>query len=304
MDARTIAWDGISFRVPGNWELALYKFLRRGVTRIEIEDEFAVRLEAEWIRPRRSLDMPNILERYEASAKNLTMKADRSRAIDDLPGGWHATHFAFSETVPDRKARNLRVVKHGLITAFYLAPGSTLFCFVLIHFLPEDREDPEKVMRLVASEFREHPGSAPAPWQLFDIAFELPRDFLLESTRFDIGAKLMIFRWRWRRFCLWHLSCADRFLKEGANLAEWVAGYLNDARVFRGGAFRVGADGRVAWKRRRRHLVGHREEIARWCFRYEVRYRVDRERNQLIFWVFHYRRPEDLQAIPAALRFE
>lgn len=303
INTKTIAWDGVSLNVPDNWELAIYKSLKKGVTRIEIEDEFSVRLEAEWIRPRRPLDMQSILERYESAAKKLTMKADSSRTIDKLPAGWHATHYTLSEIVPNKKAKNLRVAKHWLVTAFYLAPESRLFCFVLLHFLPEDKEDPVKIMRIVASEFREHSRSPLIPWQLFDISFELPRDFLLENTHFDIGAKLMIFRWKMRRFYLWHMSCADMFLKSGVNAAEWVTAHVNDSRMVRGGAFRVDPTGRILWERRKRHLVGHRDEIARWCFKYEVRYRVDRERNQLIFWVFNYRNPDDLKAIPSALLF-
>lgn len=301
--ARTIAWDGVSFQVPANWELAVYKFQKKGVTRVEIEDEFAVRLEAEWIRPRRPLDMQNILERYELAAKKLTMRADHSRKIENLPDGWHATNYALSEVLPNKKARNLRVAKHWLVTGFYLAPGSKFFCFVILHFLPQDKEDPVKIMKLVASEFREHSDRQIVPWQLFDIAFELPRDFLLENTLFDVGAKLMIFRWRLRRFYLWHLSCADMFLKKDVNVAEWVCAYINDSRVVRGGAFHVAADGRIVWKRKRRHIVAHRDEIARWCFVYEVRYRVDRDRNQLIFWVFNHRKPDDLKVIPRDLFF-
>jgi len=142
------------------------------------------------------------------------------------------------------------------------------------------------------------------PWELFDISFELPCGFLLENTLFDIGSKLMVFRWKLRRFHLWHFSCADMFLKDDVIISEWLAAHINDARRIQGIVFSAGDDGSVVWQRRRRHLIAHRDELSRWCFKYDVRYRYDREKNQLIAWVFSYRRPEDLDIIPPSLRFE
>ena len=303
-DRKRIAWDGVSFLIPGNWELALYKFLKKGVTRVEIEDEYAVRLEAEWVRPKKRLQVNHVLSRYERKSKKLSRLADTSTPVANLPQGWAATHHVFSETVPGRKAKGLAVAKHGLVTAFYLSGDSKLFCFMMLHFLPQDRENPAETIRLVAGEFRHHFDSPLVPWRLFDIAFEVPRDFLLENTLFELGAKLMTFRWNLRRLFLWHFSCADMFLKEGVNMAEWVAGYINSSRRIRGGAFWVDAGGRIVWKRRKRHLLAHRDQIARLCFRYEARYSLDKEANQLIVWVFNYRKPSDLQAIPESLRFE
>jgi len=300
---KTIAWDRVSFRIPANWELALYKFLKKGVTRVEIEDEFAVRIEAEWVRPRKKLHMDHILARYESKTKKLTMRADRKKPMKGLPEGWAATHYVFSETVPKKNATGLEVVKHGLVTAFYLPADSNLFCFIMLHFLPEDNENPADVMRLLASDFRHHRDAKLVPWRLYDIAFELPPEFLLENTLFDLGSKLMIFRWKLRRFYLWHFSCADMFLKEGVDIRRWLAAYINDSRRVRGGTFTVRKDGEIVWRRRRRHLVAHRDEIARWCFKYKVAYRYDREKNQLIAWAFNYRRPADLEFIPEPLQF-
>ena len=299
--AKRIAWDAVSFLIPPNWELAVYKAMRRGVTRVEIEDEYSIRMEAEWVRPGGKLRMENILARYELRSKQLTARADSHEAIEGLPAGWHATHYILSETTTDRKKPGLQIVKHGLVTAFHLCPGTNLFCFLVLHFLPGDKEDPAKVINLVASDFRDHGRSELIPWALYDIAFEVPREFLLENTLFDIGAKLMIFRWKLRRFYLWHFSCADMFIKDGVVPQEWVAAYINDSRLVRGGSFRVGEDGEIAWKRRRRHLIAYRDELARWCFRYKVNWRLDADRNRLIAWVFNYRNPEDLLIIPPCL---
>jgi len=302
-ETKRIAWDGVSFDIPANWELAVYKFLKKGVTRVEIEDEVAVRLEAEWVRPKRKLQMDHILARYERRSKKLTSLADDRKPIKQLPDGWVATHYTFAETLPKRNKRGLMVVKHSLVTAFYLDPDSKLFCFVLLHFLPEDKEKPAETTRLVAANFRHYVGEPLVPWQLYDIAFELPQDFHLENTLFDIGRKLMIFRWGGRRFYLLHFSCTDMFLKEGMNIPEWVAAHLNDMRCVPGGTFYIGDRGDIQWRRRRRHFVAHRDQLARWCFKFRAEWHIDEEKRQLIAWVFNYRRDSDLRVIPESLRF-
>jgi len=301
--SRRIAWNGVSFLAPGNWEMAIYKFMRGGASRIELEDEYSVRMEAEWLASGTALAMKQILARYERTSRDLTVRADRGEQIAGLPEGWFATRHIFSETVSDRKTRALKLADHDLVTAFFVSPDSRLFCFVLLHFLPGDREKPRDVMRLVASEFRHHLNEQYTPWQLFDIKFEIPRQFVPENTMFGIGAKMMSFRWKLRRFLLWYYSCPDVFLKDGVKPEEWVAGQLNGFSKIRGPVFSPGRNGEILWKRRSRFPLGHIDEITRWCFLYKARCRIDRDRNQLIVWVFSYRRSEDLEMIPPGLRF-
>ena len=86
-------------------------------------------------------------------------------------------------------------------------------------------------------------------------------------------------------------------------MEEWFAGYVNSSRRIRGGVFTVDENRNIVWKRRRRHFIGHRDEIARWCFKYEVRCKLDTKKNQLIAWVFNYRNPSDIDMLPDALRF-
>jgi hypothetical protein len=183
------------------------------------------------------------------------------------------------------------------VTAFYLCPQSSLFCFFLLHFLPGDHENPETLIRQLASTFQNHGRDALVPWQLFDIAFTMPRGFALERTLFDIGAKLMIFRWRQRRYFLWHLSCADVFLNDRDAPAEWVCGYLNAARLVKGPVFEPAGNGGIRWRRRQPFFLGHREEIATRCFRYEVGFQRMEAQNNLMIWVYHYRSEDDLAVL-------
>lgn len=294
--ARRLAWDGIALVVPANWELANFRMRRREVSRIELEDEYAVRLEAEWVRTDAKTSLDGIMTRYRKAARHLTVKAEQQAAVEGLPNGWKATHFVFKETGTDPET-DLHVVRHELVTAFYLCPGGTLFGFFLIHVLPEDSDDPVALMRMLAAGFKDHHRSERVPWQLFDICFATPRAFELTETAFDIGAKRMVFTWKRRRLFLWFFSCADMLLKDGIEPSVWSVGYLNGWGGIRGIVFRAEAEGRIAWRRSWVHPFGHRDETFRWCFRYDVGYRLDNESNQLLVWVYHYRKPSDLEMV-------
>lgn len=291
---RRIAWDGLSFCVPSNWELAVFRFLRRGVSRIELEDEYAVRVEAEWVRSRKGLKLDRIMKRYEEASKPLTLKSEERKAVQDLPEGWTATHFVFKETATDDENPDLHVTRHDLITAFYLCPRSSVFCFFLLHFLPEDTENPLEIIKGLAATFQDHSTGGLVPWQLFDISFQAPRGFALDRAQFGIGTKMMLFRWKRRRFYLWHFSCAEMYLKNGVTPAEWVSGYLNGFGGIKGPVFYPASGGGIAWRKRSHYLFGHRDEIAHWCHRYAVGWRRLEEEDQLVAWVFNYRREEDL----------
>lgn len=302
--SRRLAWDHVEFQVPWNWDIGLYKFLRKGVTRIEVEDEYAVRLEAEWVKPRKELEQSSILKRYQIAVEKFTATASESVPITGLPEGWTATRFIIKETAPNPGKSGLKLIGRQHIAALYIGPRSELVFFAFLHCEQEDPEDPLELMRLLAGGFRHHSNNPLIPWELFDIAFELPREFVLESAQFDVGAKLMIYRWKMRRFHLWHFSCADAFLKDDVVMEEWVAGYLNAYAGIRGVVFLPGNAGEIRWRRRWRHPFGHRNEMMRACFKFKIGCHRDPVKNQLKVWVFNHRNSADIEMIPAALRFD
>jgi hypothetical protein len=274
--------------------MANYEFLRRKVTRIELEDEYTIRLEAEWIRSRSKLKLTEIMQRYEKASKPLTLKCDENIDITNLPRGWKATHFVFKETEPDEHGRTIRCVRHDLVTAFYMCPKTSLFCFFMLHFLPEDKESPADMIRLLATTLQDHDQAARIPWCLFDLSFTLPPCFTLAETAFDIGSKLMLFKWRQRRFYLWHFACADVFLKEGTTPAAWACAHLNGTRLLKAPVFSPEGETGIRWRRRLPFILGHREEIATLCYHYDVGCFLNKQTNTLIVWVYHYRKHEDL----------
>ena len=299
---KPFAWDGVSFEIPENWELAIYKFPKKKVTRLEFEDEYSVRMEIEWMRPRRALSPTRIRERYEKQARKLTALAHHQKAVTKLPSGWYGAYFTFREVIPTKRKRGLSVVPHGMVTAFYLPPESDFFCFVIIHEMPNDPEDPREVLRMVSRNFYRHDRDPLYPWRLYDIAFRLPADFKLERAQFAVGSKIMNFTWQRRRFYLWFLSCADVILKDGVDHARWVTGFLNAYAGFRGIHFYPGEGTDVIWKRRSRYPFGHRDEWGRRCMQYGIHSFVDQEKNQLVIWVMQHRHARDLELIPEALK--
>lgn len=293
---RTIAWDGVVLEVPSNWELARYRYPGKGRVLLGIEDEYAGRMDLEWMEQPEDAQAVRFTERATQALEALIHKADRQISIGELQPGWRATHCVFREVIPvRRRKRGLSVVAHDLVTAIY-APAHLRFrCVIRLHFMPGDCEDPVTLTRAILASFR-CPDSAAGQvhWQVFDLSFRLNAAFRLESTTFSIGSKLMVFRCTGRRLYLWTLSCADRLPVTGAGADEWIAGYLNGTRRVTGIVFRPGESGGIACKRRGLLTFVHRDETVRWCFRYAVDYKILEGRNQLLITVFNYRHPEDL----------
>ncbi len=294
MKSKRIAWDHLAFTVPDSWELSGYRFLPKRVTRVEIDDEYGTRLEAEWVRPKDHKDLERILKRYRKQTQDLTKAADRKKAISGLPEHCNAVCYYFKET----QGEDLKVERHELVTMFYMHPDEAVFACFLLHFL-EDKENPEELARLIAGDLEYHSDKSLVPWELFDIAFELPKDFVLENTSFDVGSKLLIFRWGMRRFYLWCFSCADMFLDETTKLEDWVTGYLNGFGHLRGLVFMPGENGEIRWKRRFPSKFANRDELARWCFKYRIRCSRDKEKNRVLVWLFSYRKASDLDILPS-----
>lgn len=298
---RQLGWDGVVFEVPDNWELARYHYAFSGVVRLVIEDEYAVRMEAEWLEARKEGHAQRFTEHATQSLAALIKKADSQVVLDGLPSAWRAVHCHFSEIIPVRRRdRTLGVVAHDLVTAIY-APRDTFRCVIRLHFMPGDKEPPVELARRVLTSFAWNatPGEKKL-WQVFDLSYRIDASFRLESTTFGIGSKLLVFRRDGRRLYLWTLSCADRLPVNEPGGSEWVIGYLNGLRRVTGIVFRPDGAGGIGWKRRGLLALVHRDELARWCFRYTVDYRVLEERNQLMIRVFNYRHEADLDWLASA----
>jgi len=305
---RQISWDGVSFTVPSAWELAVYRPLKRGVMRVELEDTYSMRMEGEWVRKKHPADITLVRQRYAAMVKKMTVEVERQETLVGLPEGWLATYYEVTASeLPsvrlNRRPEDRPLQPKRLVTAFYGGGTREPFfaCFIL-WFDSMDPEDPRATLKLLASTLEVQTGPL-RRWQAQGLDLTVPADFLLVHTQFDIGLKLMEFRWRWRRFFYWRFSLASTFLPSAPNPETWCSGFLNGWGQINGPRFLPGTRGEVTWKRKRRHVIGHRDELARWCFRYKARCQVVPEGDTLLLWVFHYRHARDVERIPPNLRF-
>ncbi len=294
---RRLAWDGIEFDVPDNWDMARYHCPSRLHTLLVIEDEYSIRMEVEWMQAPALAKARRFTARTTRALEALIARADKRTPVQELPPGWSATHCEFSEILPARRRdRKLGVVRHELITAIYAPEDSLLRGVVRLNFLPGDTEKPEPLLRDILSSFRwPGPHDGRVLWQVLDLSQEMNPDFRLEATTFEIGSKLMVFRRGGRRLYCWTLSCADRIFTPGVNETEWIIGFLNGTRRVPGIMFQQGQGNGIGWRRRGLIAVVHRDELARLCFRYVIGYRRRPERNQIAAWVFNYHRQTDLQ---------
>ncbi|MBU4199694.1 MAG: hypothetical protein KKG09_00500 [Verrucomicrobia bacterium] len=276
------AWDGFSFQVPRDWNLSEYALLR-DVSWIRMEDDSAVRLDVEWTRSRRPIDMERMRKQFSAVAKSMTTAGAETQSVEELPDGWSA----FLYSMPDGR---------HLLAAFRYVPGSDFFCLLKIHFKSVSRREPPRILHRIASTFQLHEQDV-VPWELFDIRFLLNRDFRLLSTSFQAGRQLMIFEWRLRIFYLWFFSLADLVLRE-KSMEAWCATFLNGFKGIRGSRFTAGEQSGVILSRHLwRYPLGHIDEIVRMCFRYRAHCRHLAAQNQIALWVFQYRTNADLDKL-------
>jgi len=284
LPTRRLAWDRLSFLVPRHWDLARYAFHKKS-TEIELEDDYSVRLRAEWCFPRKQPDLEVVRKRYLKAAERVSAEATASRVLDGLPAAWTAHLY----DMPDR---------HKLLVAFAPLPNPGAFAFFRVYFAPEDRELPQTVLNLLTKSMTSH-GNDPVPWEVYDIKLTLPGDYKLITTVFQAGSKMFMFQSRLRRLFLWQVSLANIALRD-CSPAEWAADTLNACKLIKGRRFVPNADGEVAARRSRWHPFGHADEIARWCYRYKVRCEHDAEANVLYLWCLNCRNDADIAALRGA----
>ncbi|HYF50634.1 MAG TPA: hypothetical protein VEJ63_14575 [Planctomycetota bacterium] len=273
------AWDGVSFSVPAHWNLSGYTHdkLQR---RVEMEDDFAHRLDVEWMFSNAKLNPATIEKRYMKSSKALTRSAKETIPLAGLPGGWAAFLYSFAD---GRK----------LVTAWALFPEQKFFIIFLLHFERQSPEDPERLVLDLASSLELHTGAL-IPWECYDIAFEVPKAFKLEKTEFLAGRKLFQFQWRGRRLYVWFFSLADLLLKK-RSLNEWAAEFLSGQPGLRGPRYEASGSEIVATRRRWRPI--HADQLASLCFRYRCGVRHDAAANRITLWAFHHRRARDMEQL-------
>ncbi len=274
-----LAWDGIAFETPAEWDLA-YQDNRNGIVRIRLEDDVAVRLSAEWMRPAGALDLGRITARFKEVSRALDRAAKNAETLSALPDGWSAVLYRF----PDGRQ---------LALAFFLAPAGALFAFFQFHLDPGPSGEALALLRAFMASFVRYDPRGPLPWACYDVAFVAPPGFALTSAAFHPGLKRFTFGRALRRLHCWHVSLADLVLKNGTSTAEWAARFLNGQELVRGPVF-TNRDGALRATRPGLLTRCHFLEVGRACFRYKAAVRHEPDANRLVLTCYQYRRESDL----------
>ena len=272
------AWQGFSFDLPHDWNLASHT-AADGVSYARFHDDVGLRLELEWLAARRPLDAATIRRRYDKLAASMGAAGARSEALSLLPDGWSATLHRLPDGI-------------RLVTAFLVQPPSPFFCLLKLHFDEAGAPGLERIVRRLTESFTQHTEGL-IPWAVYDIAFQLHKDFRLHATSFQAGRKLMVFDWRLRRLYLQFFSLANLICKDQTK-EQWCAAQLNGFKALSGVRFAAGTDGALLASHRCWKWWCNAEPITRGCLRYQAWCRLLPEKNQLFLAVLNYRREEDL----------
>jgi len=277
----TFAWNGLSFDLPADWNLA--SFVDDGkALRIRMEDDVSIRLELEWTISSRKINPERMRTQYERLTRSLSDQTISADQFTGLAAGWSAVLY----TMHDRRR---------FITAMFLDQPRKLIAVFKLHFEAGSRRDPARLLDLIIASlvFRDQ---GILPWRVYDVAFDLSHEWRLVRTSFLAGRKFFVFEWRLRRLYVWFISLADLALKDRA-LSDWSADFLNQNKQIKGPVFYT--DGaRIKARRHGGFRFGHFEEIGRATLQYEIRSRHDTAANHIRLAVMNYRNPSDLRLFP------
>jgi len=175
---RTIAWNGIRFEAPADWEIG-----KIGLRYLMLETESGPVMEIKWNSVKGRFSPKAHLRRLAALQHR---KLRKSFGNQPLPADWAEAVARFDATGFLWQAKS--VAGRGIIT--YCRHCRTA---ALIQFLstPSDRTDP-RIRKLLAS-FRDHSDSGVVTWSIFDIQAEVPDHFRLKSHRLDAGEFELVF---------------------------------------------------------------------------------------------------------------
>lgn len=308
-DEHFFAWNGVGFLLPVSWELSFCD-LQRGVTSVAHEDDCDRRLEAEWLVPDSVPAQEKVQQRFQQQARAIAEKATAVLPIAGIDDAWTAHEYHLGDAAAQQPPRAVAAAAQQLprggaaavlVIAYRLpqGPGEPMALFRL-HFPAGSRDVPAVVMRSLCRSFRWW-SAGEAPWQFYDVAFALRRDFRLAATALQAGRKLLQFEWRLRRLYVWHFSLAELMLAK-QSVEAFCADFLRQSKLLPVPRWTPMPDGGLTYRRRRLHFFGQFEEIGRCCFKYYAWCHHDPARNQIALWVMHYRCAADLQQLPAAIR--
>lgn len=273
------AWDGFSFPMPNDWNMADYRLDPKKGSTARFDDDASARLEVEWIRASKPAIREAFLRHYTGMASELEKQKTRIEPLDGLPPQWSGKMYV----MPDKRL---------LATAFGVLQNTAGLQMILrVHFHAASLREPPRLLRGIIAGFQVH-ARGRIPWEVFDAAFELGAEWRLGGTSFKAGLKHFLFVRSARRLGIWFCSLADIALR-GKSPEAWASDFLGTVKRLEGRRFVPETGGRIRAARRMKYPFGHAEEIARWCFKYQARCIHDPLHNRLVLAVLQHRSERD-----------
>lgn len=203
---KTVAWDGVSFSVPEDWDPA-----RVGRRHLMLESAPGPVMEIKWaaVAGRFSED-----RHFRKLARRVGRSGGAFRKTT-LPAAWRPCVENFESTGFQWDAGAER------------AAGVLLYCpgcrtASLIQFLERPGADivTSAAARVLAS-FRDHRSDGRTAWALYDVAADLPDRFVLDRCRFEAGRFTLEFKGPGCRLELFRWAPAEVLL-EGRDLSDFA----------------------------------------------------------------------------------
>ena len=204
---KTIAWNGLRFEVPGDWDPA-----RIGPRHLLLASEVGPVMEIKWATVQGRFSGRR---RLRELARQVGRRGAAFRETA-LPEPWRPFLSGFEAAGFQWDGGGERAV------------GALLYCPAcrtasMVQFLGPAAA--RNAARVLAS-LRDHRGDGKVAWALYDVAALLPRDYVLGRHRFEAGRFALEFMGRGRRLTLYRWAPAAVLLQDRslAAFAETAAG--------------------------------------------------------------------------------
>jgi len=207
-----VAWNGIGFRAPANWQLA-----QIGSRHLVLEDEAAPVMEIKWAKVKGNFSHRTHLKRLTSLQKKQVRKTFKAESI---PADWEAVLTNFQVSGFSWQGNTAR------------GQGVILFCpscrtATLIQFFQQKSFENIRVSSQVLDSFRDHRQDGQVLWSAYDIRAIVPQTYQLKRHRFEAGKYELDFADGSQQICLHRWAMASVLLAEQdlVQLARTVSGF-------------------------------------------------------------------------------
>jgi len=202
---KTVAWNGVSLRVPSNWEVSSL-----ATSYVQLDDATMPVLELKWQSVKGHFSHKNYLKKL----------AQQSKTSPGLNFKEVPTPEQWQEALPSFTVRSF-----VWQTSQIGGEGVILYCpdcrtASLLQFYQKKGRDDSATQFEVLRSFQDHCEDGIVTWSLFGLSALIPKRFELVDHRFQPGHYRLEFQCRMEHLYLNRWGPADLLIKEGG-LLQW-----------------------------------------------------------------------------------